>query len=95
MLLSILSVWSCSVSEDYSLGNLTPPSNVVIEADLVGKTADLPNGDGSGDVAFTIKADNALSYRIDYDASDALSLVNLPTGKITKSILNWVLIHML
>ena len=84
VLLSILSVWSCSVSEDYSLGNLTPPSNVVLEADLVGKTADLPNGDGSGDVAFTIKADNALSYRIDYDASDALSLVNLPTGKITK-----------
>jgi hypothetical protein len=68
----------------YSLGDLTAPTNVVITADIVGKTPALPNGDGSGDVIFTITADNALSYKIDYDANDALDLVFLPTGKITK-----------
>lgn len=84
ILFATLTTWSCSDTEDYSLGTLTPPSNVVIQADVIGKTADLPNGDGSGDVAFTIKADNALSYRIDYDAFDPLNLVNLPNGKITR-----------
>jgi len=71
----------CSKTEDYTLGDLNPPSNIVINADIVGKTAATPYGDGSGDVKFTITAADALNYRIDYDASDGISLVNLPTGK--------------
>lgn len=71
----------CSKTDDFSLGELTPPSNIVISADIVGKTDVTPYGDGSGDVKFTITADDALNYRIDYDASDGITLVNLPTGK--------------
>lgn len=69
---------------EYSIGDLTAPSNVVIDAEIIGKTEATPNGDGSGDVKFSITADNALSYKIDYDNSDALNLVFLPTGKASR-----------
>jgi hypothetical protein len=69
---------------DYTLGDLTPPSNIVITADVVGATTATPNGDGSGDVNFTVSAANALNYRIDYDATDGISFVNIPTGKTSR-----------
>jgi hypothetical protein len=74
----------CSPTEDYTLGDLNPPSNIVINAEIVGKTPATPDGDGSGDVKFTITATDALNYRIDYDAADGISLDNLPTGKATR-----------
>ncbi|HRF37897.1 MAG TPA: glycoside hydrolase family 16 protein, partial [Saprospiraceae bacterium] len=64
----------CNPNEDYTLGDLTPPTNIAINAEIVGQTAATPNGDGSGDVKFTITADGALNYRIDYDAADGISL---------------------
>ncbi|MBK8054315.1 MAG: hypothetical protein IPK35_13885 [Saprospiraceae bacterium] len=76
-------VISCEKT-DYTLGDLTPPSNIVINADVKGTTTATPNGDGSGDVEFTIKADNALNYRIDFDAADGITPVNLPTGKTSR-----------
>jgi hypothetical protein len=66
------------------LGDLTAPSNVVITADIAGKDATHPDGDGSGDVTFTITGDNILGTKIDYDANDAVNFVNIPTGKVTK-----------
>lgn len=80
----LLFVVSGCKKTDYSMGDLTAPSNLVITADVVGKTTSTPNGDGSGDVNFTITADNALSYKIDYDASNAVDLVFLPNGKATR-----------
>ncbi|HRD80276.1 MAG TPA: hypothetical protein PLL53_05930 [Saprospiraceae bacterium] len=74
----------CNPNEDYTLGDLTPPTNIAINAEIVGQTTATPNGDGSGDVKFTITADGALNYRIDYDAADGISLDNLPTGKATR-----------
>ena len=70
--------------KDYVLGDLKAPTNIVVSAVIKGATSASPNGDGSGDVTFTVTADNALSYKIDYDASNALDLVFLPTGTITK-----------
>ena len=84
LVLIVTGFWACNENEDYVLGDLTPPSNIVINAEIVGKGPNTPNGDGSGDVKFTITADNALSYRIDFDASDALNLVNIPTGKTNR-----------
>lgn len=78
-----LTLVSCS-EEKYSLGDLNAPSNIVINAEVVGQDATHPDGDGSGQVKFSISADNALSYKIDYDASTAVDLVLLPTGKINK-----------
>lgn len=74
---------SCN-EEEYSLGELSAPANVVINAEVVGVDATHPNGDGSGSVKISVTGDNALSYKIDYDASTPLDLVYLPTGKATK-----------
>jgi hypothetical protein len=79
----LLTVSSCT-EETYSLGDLTAPSNVVITADLVGKDASHPNGDGSGNVKITIAATGALGYKIDYDANDDLTWVVLPGNSVTK-----------
>ncbi len=74
---------SCN-EEEYSLGKLSAPANVVINAEVVGVDATHPNGDGSGSVKISVTGDNALSYKIDYDANTPLDLVYLPTGKATK-----------
>jgi hypothetical protein len=74
---------SCKEKE-YVLGDLKAPTNLVITTVVKGTTTATPNGDGSGDVTFTMSAENALSYKIDYDATNALDLVYLPTGTTTK-----------
>ncbi|MEO6407062.1 MAG: hypothetical protein ABIO32_16335 [Ferruginibacter sp.] len=73
---------------DYTMGDLIAPSNLVINTELVGQDATHPNGDGSGDVKITVTADNALSYKVDYDANTPVDLVYIPTGKVTKKYTN-------
>ena len=79
----LISHYSC-VDKNYTMGDLTPPSDIVINAEIVGATTASPNGDGSGDVKITITAKDALAYKVDYDANTALDLVFLPTGSVTK-----------
>lgn len=79
----LLTVSSCT-EETYSLGDLTAPTNIVITADPVGKDATHPNGNGSGDVKITVAATNALGFKIDYDASDAVSWVAMSGSSVTK-----------
>jgi hypothetical protein len=74
---------SCN-EEEYSLGELSAPANVVINTEVVGVDATHPNGDGSGSVKIAVTGDNVLSYKIDYDANTPLDLVYLPTGIATK-----------
>lgn len=69
---------------DYTMGDLGAPTNLAINTVIVGQNASNPNGDGSGDVKITVTADNALAYKVDYDANNAVDLVFLPTGTITK-----------
>ena len=76
-------IGSCEKKE-YSMGTLAAPSEVVINTEIVGVDATHPNGDGSGDVKITVTGKNALSYKVDYDAGDAVDLVFLPKGTITK-----------
>ena len=82
-ILAILLLFIGCKKKDYTMGDLTAPSNIVITADVVGKDATHPNGDGSGDVKITITGDNALAYRIDYDASTPPDYVSLANGSIT------------
>ncbi len=74
---------SCTEKE-YALGDLAAPTNLVIATEVVGTDATHPNGDGSGDVKITVNADNALSYKVDYNANDPVDLVFLPTGTVTR-----------
>ncbi|MBD0328101.1 MAG: hypothetical protein ICV68_16880, partial [Pyrinomonadaceae bacterium] len=79
----LLAVGSCK-KKDYSMGNLTAPSEVTINTNIVGQSSTLPYGNGSGDVEITLTGKNVLSYKIDYDASNGINLEFLPNGKITR-----------
>lgn len=62
---SLLLMVNCQ-DENNSFGSLDAPSNLQITVEIIGKTADAPNGDGSGKVKFTAKANNAISYKYIY-----------------------------
>ena len=61
----MLVIIGCS-TEEYSMGDLTAPSNVAVNVEVVGQDSENPSGDGSGDVIVTVTADNALGYKIDF-----------------------------
>ena len=84
VVLVLLATMAGCKKTDYTMGDLTAPSNLVIATALVGQDATHPNGDGSGDVNITVSADNALSYKLDYDANTAPDFAYVPTGKVTK-----------
>ncbi|KAF2517690.1 family 16 glycosylhydrolase [Flavobacterium foetidum] len=79
-LFTILLMAGCQ-KDDYTFGSIDAPSELKVTAEIVGKTADAPYGDGSGSVKFTAAAENAISYKYVYaDGSSD----NAPNGKITK-----------
>jgi hypothetical protein len=84
----LLLTFSSCTQETYSLGDLTAPSNIVVATQVAGQDATHPNGDGSGNVKISITGDDALSYKIDYDASTAVDLVYLANGTVTKKYTN-------
>jgi PKD repeat protein len=64
-LLSLLVFMSCSSDDGAGPTNeVVKPSNLSITANVVGKDNENPNGDGSGEVSFTISASNATSYKV-------------------------------
>lgn len=80
----LLLVGSCKKKE-YSMGELNAPTDVVINTTIVGQDATHPSGDGSGQVVINLSGKNVLSYKIDYNASDGISLEHLPNGTATKT----------
>ncbi|MGL2986460.1 glycoside hydrolase family 16 protein [Flavobacterium sp. RSSA_27] len=72
-LFSLLVMVNCQ-DDNVEFGSLEAPSNLVVSFDIVGKTPQTPNGDGSGIVKFTAKADNAITYKFVYgDGTSELS----------------------
>lgn len=71
-LLISLAIFACK-EEEYTMGDLTQPSNLVINTSIVGQSTTSPNGDGSGVVKITIKADHASSYKIGYSEVDNIN----------------------
>jgi hypothetical protein len=67
--------------DDASFGDIKSPTNLQVTAEVIGKTATEPFGDGSGVVKFTTTADNAISYK--YVFSDGTSQ-NAPSGIFEK-----------
>ncbi|MFG4001810.1 family 16 glycosylhydrolase [Flavobacterium aquidurense] len=80
LLFALVLAISCQ-NDDHSFGDLSAPTNLKITAEIIGKTADAPNGDGSGMVKFTATGDNTVSYK--YAFSDGTS-ENSPSGIFTK-----------
>ena len=83
-IIALMLVLAGCKEKEFSMGNLTAPSEVVINTSIVGQDATHPNGNGSGDVVITLAGKNVLSYKIDYNANDGISLEHLPTGKVTR-----------
>ena len=79
----IIMIGGCEKKE-YSIGELAAPSEVVINTSIVGQDATHPNGDGSGDVKIDLQGKNVLSYKIDYNAADGITLEHLPKATTTK-----------
>ena len=63
---SLLLMFNCQ-KEDIDFGDVVAPTNLQVTVDIVGKSTTKPNGDGTGKVNFTAKADNAISYKFVYD----------------------------
>lgn len=66
------------------MGDLTAPSDIIINATIVGQDATHPDGDGSGDVDIKLSGKNVLAYYIDYNAADGVSPELITTGETTK-----------
>ena len=71
LLIFSLFIFSCE-SEDYELGDIIPPENLVISADIIGADSENPYGDGSGQVNFTATADRGITYDFIVNGSDYL-----------------------
>lgn len=71
---SLLFAVGCS-EEEYEMGDLSAPTNVVVDVELVGQDEAHPYGDGSGDVNISVSADNAIAYKIDYGTTATLNYV--------------------
>lgn len=52
--------------EEYTFGEIKTPKDLAVTTNILGITATLPDGDGSGKVDFIATATNVLSYNIDY-----------------------------
>lgn len=79
--LALLVIVSSCKKTNYTLGDLTPPANVVINTTVAGQDATHPNGDGSGVVNIAVTSDYALAYKIRFD--DNTDSVYVPTGSVS------------
>jgi beta-glucanase (GH16 family) len=60
---------SCSSGDSGDSNNPTPdtkPKTVIINTEIVGTTTQLPNGDGSGLVKFSISPTSGVTYKVDF-----------------------------
>jgi beta-glucanase (GH16 family) len=76
----ILLMVNCQ-EDNFTFGSIDTPANLELKYDIVGKTDSDPNGDGSGKIKFTSKADKAISYK--YIFSDGTT-ENAPSGYFEK-----------
>lgn len=80
---AFLGLSSCK-KEEYTFGDIKAPSNVTLTAVVEGVDATNPNGNGTGKVAITVSAKNALTYSIDYgDGTTEVVSTGVKTYKYT------------
>lgn len=89
--LSILmlgSFTSC-VEDDFDIGEITTPTDLSVNIELIGATTDMPYGDGSGLVKFSASADDAMTYKYIYgDGFTDISSDGVATHGFTKNGVN-------
>lgn len=82
---SLICFSSCE-KESYSFGDIITPTGATLTAVVAGVDASNPNGNGSGTVAITTSASNAITYKIDFGDGKGAQLV--PTGTINYKYTN-------
>ena len=76
---AVLLITGCTKTE-YNFGAIKAPTGLTLNTVIAGVDASNPNGNGTGNVAITVAATNAITYNIDF--GDGKTQV-VPTGKIT------------
>ncbi|WP_158826871.1 PKD domain-containing protein [Mucilaginibacter lacusdianchii] len=66
---------------EYSFGKLVTPTDLTLATSVAGVDATNPNGNGSGNVSVSFKANNALTYKVDY--GDGNTEMVQTSGQIT------------
>jgi len=77
--LSLALIFNSCEEETFEFGDIKTPSNIQIVTDIAGADANNPNGDGSGEVNFSVTSDNAISYKFIYNGVEEL----VPSGNKT------------
>jgi len=80
LLVTLLLIVSSCQKEEYTLGNLTTPTNVSLTYEIAGVDDENPYGDGSGLVNFIASADNEISFN--YQFGDGKDSEISPNGKV-------------
>lgn len=87
LLFSFVSV-GC-VDDDFNIGEITNPSDLTVSTQVVGQSEEMPNGDGSGAVNFTVTAKNAMTYKFIYgDGFEEVSYDGTTTHSFNKNGVN-------
>ena len=77
-ILSVGLLISCGGDSDPEVPKALPPSNLIVNTEIEGASADNPEGDGSGKVKFSATANNATAFRLEYnDVSQTMTNGNL------------------
>ncbi|WP_179344217.1 glucan endo-1,3-beta-D-glucosidase [Winogradskyella ursingii] len=79
-LFSMLVITNCQ-EDDIEFGEISAPSNIQVNVEVVGADANNPNGDGSGVVNLTATAEGATTYQFVYNGSVSPA----PSGRQTYS----------
>lgn len=88
-LLMLLVLATGCQDDDKSFGDLDAPANLEASYEIVGVTPEMPNGDGSGNVILTAKADNAISYKFIFpDNTSATVSGGIYTKRFTTNGIN-------
>lgn len=77
------------VDDDFNIGAITNPSELNVSTEVVGQSEEMPNGDGSGTVNFTVTAKNAMTYKFIYgDGFEEVSYDGTTTHSFNKNGVN-------
>lgn len=63
----------CNEEEEYRFGEIVSPTNVTITAEITGADETNPNGDGTGEVKYTVNAENAITYKFIHEGSETMA----------------------
>lgn len=79
LILTIAVVYISCTKTKYSFGDIKTPAELALTTTIAGVSTTAPNGAGTGNVAITLAATNAISYKMDFGDGNTQIV---PTGTI-------------